>query len=94
MSIHIGARDARNTFSDLIGKVHYSGETVIVERSGKPMVAMIPVDLFEQLVAEREARFQILDQIHQRIPDIAEDEVQQDVMEALTAVRQQNVGAN
>ena len=53
---HIGAREARNDFSDLMGRVHYGGQTVIVERSGKPMVAVIPVDVYQRLIAEREAR--------------------------------------
>ena len=45
----IGAREARNQFSDLVGSVHYSGEPVVVERSGKPMVAIIPFELYEQI---------------------------------------------
>ncbi len=47
----IGAREARNNFADLIGLVHYNGEAVIVERSGKPMVAIISIDQFEQMDA-------------------------------------------
>jgi prevent-host-death family protein len=46
----IGARAARNEFADLIGRVHYSGEPVIVERAGKPMVAVIPIELYEKLI--------------------------------------------
>ncbi|MBV7331618.1 type II toxin-antitoxin system Phd/YefM family antitoxin [Chloroflexi bacterium TSY] len=87
MSIHVGTREVRNKLSDLIGQVHYGGETVIVERSGKPMVAMIPIAMFEQLIAEREERFRILDQIRRRLPDVPEDEVLQDVATALEAVR-------
>lgn len=83
----MGSREARNHFADLLGRVHYKGETVIVERSGKPMVAVIPVDLFERLMAEREARFGIIDSIRERTPDIPEDEVLQDVAKALAAIR-------
>ena len=56
---YIGARKARQQFADLLGSVHYGGRVVIVERSGKPMVAVIPVGMYEQIVAEREARFQV-----------------------------------
>ena len=87
MPTRMGARDARNQFADLLGRVHYKGETVIVERSGKPMVAVIPVEMFERLMAEREARFAIIDSIRERLPDITEDEVFQDVAEALAAIR-------
>ena len=84
---HIGAREARNRFSDLLGNVHYGGQVVIVERSGKPMVAVIPVEMYEQVVAEREARFQVLDRIRSRVPDVSAQEVVQDVVEAIDAVR-------
>ncbi len=63
VQIRIGAREARERFADLLGRVHYGGETVIVERSGRPMVAMIPVEMDERLVAEREARFRVLERI-------------------------------
>jgi prevent-host-death family protein len=84
---HIGAREARNRFSDLLGNVHYGGQVVTVERSGKPMVAVIPVEMYEQVVAEREARFQVLDRIRSRVPDVSAQEVVQDVVEAIDAVR-------
>lgn len=83
----MGAREARAQFADLLGRVHYRGETVIVERSGRPMVAVIPVDLYERLIAEREARFAIIDRIHNRVPDLPEAEVDEDVAEAIAAVR-------
>jgi prevent-host-death family protein len=83
----MGAREARNKFADLVGSVHYGGQIVIVERSGKPMVAVIPVEMYQQLVAEREARFQILDRVRSRLPDVPEEEVERDVTEAIAAVR-------
>ena len=84
---HVGAREARNRFADLLGNVHYGGQVVVVERSGKPMVAVIPVDMYQQVIAEREARFQVLDSIRARLPEIAEEEVERDVTEAIKAVR-------
>lgn len=83
----MGAREARNNFSDLVGSVHYGHETVIVERSGKPMVAVIPVALYEQLMTEREKRFQTLEELLARVPQYPEDEVEADINEAIAAVR-------
>lgn len=87
----MGAREARSNFADLLGRVHYSGEVVIVERAGRPMVAVIPVEMYERLIAEREARFQVLDRVHERLPDLSEEEVAADVAEAIAAVRSGNV---
>ena len=84
---HIGAREARNKFADMLGNVHYGGQVVIIERSGKPMVAVIPVEMYQQVIAERETRFQVLDRIRDRLPDVPADEVAQDVAEAIEAVR-------
>lgn len=87
MTIIIGAREARRRFADLLGRVGYGGEVAIVERSGKPMVALIPVEVYEQLVAEREARFQVLDRIRSNLPEIPEEEIKNDVSQAVDAAR-------
>jgi PHD/YefM family antitoxin component YafN of YafNO toxin-antitoxin module len=71
----------------LLGKVHYGGQTVIIERSGKPVIAMISSETYERLIAEREMRFQVLEHIRSRLPDVPLNEVEQDVAEALAAVR-------
>ena len=87
MVVRMGAREARNNFAHLIGRVHYGGQVVIIERSGKPMVAVIPLEMYERLIAGREARFQVLDRIRRRLPDVPQAEVEQDVAEAIAAVR-------
>ena len=51
------------------------------------LVAVIPVEVYEQVIAEREARFQVLDRIRSRGPDVSAGEVAQDVAEAIEAVR-------
>jgi prevent-host-death family protein len=88
MTIVVGAREARQRFAELLGRVGYGGEIAIVERSGKPMVALIPVELYEQLVAEREARFQVLDRIRSKLPEIPGEEVEKDVSQAIDALRE------
>ena len=87
MAKTIGAREARSNFSQLLGEVHYGRQPVIIERSGRPMVAIIPVDEYQNLIAEREARFQVLEDIRRRLPDISIEEVEQDITEAIAAVR-------
>jgi prevent-host-death family protein len=91
MAIVIGAREARQRFADLLGRVGYGGEVAIVERSGKPLVALIPIEVYELLVAEREARFQVLDHIRSKLPNIPEEEVEKDVQWAIDALRKPGV---
>jgi len=83
----IGAREARSRFSDILGNVHYGRQVVIVERSGKPLVAIIPVEMYERLIAEQEARFQVIDRIRSHLPEVSQEEVQQDVAEAIASIR-------
>ena len=87
MPKHVGAREARNRFSDLIGSVRFGNEEVILERSGKPMAAMIPIGTYERLVAERRARFEVIERIRSRLPDIPPEKIDQDVSNAVSSVR-------
>lgn len=86
-TMRMGAREARSNFAHLLGSVHYGEQTVIVERSGRPMVAIIPVEMYQRLIAEREARFQVLDRIRSAMPEVPQEEIEQDVAEAVAAVR-------
>jgi len=60
---------------------------VLVEKSGIPMVGIISADEFQRVIAEREARFEVIDRIRRRLPSVPEVEVQQDVRDALKQVR-------
>jgi prevent-host-death family protein len=83
----MGARKARNSFADVLGTVHYGDQVIVVERFGRPMVAVIPAEMYERLVAEREARFEVLDRMRDRAPDVAPAEVERDVAAAIAAIR-------
>ena len=87
---HIGDREARIRFSDLMDSVHYRGQAIIVERSGKPMVAVIPIEAYQQLIAERETRMQVLDLVRERLPGLSPEEVGLDLAESVAAVRSGN----
>jgi prevent-host-death family protein len=87
MAKHISAREARNSFADIMGSVRYGGEEVIVERSGRPMAALIPIDTYERLIAERRTRFEVIDQIRSSLPDAPAEEIQKDVDQAIDTVR-------
>lgn len=88
MAKQIGAREARSQFSNLIGSVRFGNEEVILLRSGKPMAAMIPIETYERLVAERRARFEVLDTIRSRLPDIPPEQIDRDIANAISKVRE------
>ena len=90
MVVRMGAREARQKFSELLGRVHYGGETVILESSGKPMAAVVPLHVYQQWLEERDAHFGRIEQMKQGRPRYSEDEVEADIAEALAAVRGEN----
>ena len=41
--LKLEATTARNAFSDLVNKVAYGADRVVIERRGKPVAAVIPI---------------------------------------------------
>lgn len=62
---HISAKDARDHFAETIDRVRINGERVVIQRSGRSMVAIVPLDDLETLqrledAADRDAARQAL----------------------------------
>lgn len=68
-------------------EVRRDGLRILVEKAGVPMVGIISAEEFQRLVAEREARFTVLDRLRRRLPAIQEKRVARDVATALKEVR-------
>jgi prevent-host-death family protein len=92
MVLRMEAGEARQNFSELIGRVHEDGEIVILESSSEPVAVMVPLDMYSRWMERREARFDRLEKIirERRPVDYSEEEVEADIAEALAAVRRQN----
>jgi prevent-host-death family protein len=56
MSATITATEAKNRFGEVIRRVYRDGETLIVERSGLPVVAIVPVQEYRSRMT-RQIRF-------------------------------------
>jgi prevent-host-death family protein len=54
--------DVRNNIADLVNRVHYRGERMIIGRAGKALAALIPMRdlrLLEHLIEEAEDRIDV-----------------------------------
>ena len=87
MDARVSSSEARQRFAELVGQAQYGGQVTVIEKSGKAVVAMIPIDMYERFIADRETRFEILDQIRTKAPKRRPDQVERDVADALAAVR-------
>ena len=83
----VPALEARTQFGQILKEVQGGQVRVLVEKSGVPMVGIISAQEFQRVIAEREARFEVVDRIRRRLPSVPDREVQRDVREALKQVR-------
>ena len=84
----VPALEARTQFGRILKEVQSGQSRILVEKSGVPMVGIISAQEFQQLIAEREVRFEVVDRIRRRLPSVPDREVQRDVRAALKQVRQ------
>ena len=54
MAKHISAGEARARFAEITDRVRYTGEPVIVEKQGRPFVALVSLEDFEAVQRLRE----------------------------------------
>ena len=85
----MSAREARNSFSDLLGLVYYSKETVIVERRGRPFAVVISPEDYERLLQEREKRFAVFDEVRAKNRDVTPEEAEMDAAREIAASRKE-----
>jgi prevent-host-death family protein len=89
----MSAKDARDQFSDVLNRVYYQREPIIVERQGKPMVVVVSLADFERYQQlAKEHFFQAVDQVQARTVGHDPDEVLRDVSEAVDEVRRDTYG--
>ena len=83
----VPALEARTQFGRILKDVQGGRIRVLVEKAGVPMAGIISAQEFQQLITEREARFEVVDRIRRRLPSVPEREMQRDMREALKQVR-------
>ena len=83
----MSAKEARDRFAEVLGQVHYGKETIIVEKQGKPMVAVIDVEWYDRLMKAWDEPFKVLDRIWAKNTGQDFNKVQKDVAEAIAEVR-------
>lgn len=86
----VGASEARQHWSELLNRVFRTKARVLVEKSGIPVAAIIPIGDLESLEwheAKRAEQFKILDEMQAAFADVPEDEIERETAKALAEVR-------
>ncbi len=83
----INAMRARVTSGKFFEEVYYRGDQYVIERVGKPMAVVVPVEQFEQWRKEREEFFSLVDEIRERNREANPEALAGDVAAVVRAVR-------
>jgi prevent-host-death family protein len=83
----MSAKEARERFAELLGQVHYGKDTVIVEKQGKPVAAVIDMERYARLAKAWDEPFVVLDRIRDKNRDKRPDRVEKDVTGAIAEAR-------
>jgi prevent-host-death family protein len=86
--VTISAIQARRSFGRVLDTVGFRGDTVVVEKNGERLAAIVPIELFDKWEEQRRAFFDQMRAISQRV-NMAEDDAMQLANEAVQAVRAQ-----
>lgn len=82
----IAAFDARRQFGHILQEVTGKGDHYVVERHGHAVAAVVPIHLYNQWRDEREAFFDRLEQLAERV-NVEEKEAMKLALEAQKSVR-------
>jgi prevent-host-death family protein len=83
----IGAYEARRKFGQLIEEAFYKHDHFVIERSGRAMAVIVPVDEYEswkRLAKERV--FGMIEEVWEHNKDVPSEELDKDVHEAVKAL--------
>ncbi len=62
----VSAVRARGKLGQMLEEVYYRGDQYVIERAGKAMAAVVPVEQYEQWRRERDAFFELVEELRSR----------------------------
>jgi len=83
----VNAVKARGSLGRILEEVYYRGDQYVIERSGKAMAAVVPVEQYEQWRREREAFFQLADEIRAGNKGARPEKMEEDIAAAKRRAR-------
>jgi prevent-host-death family protein len=87
METTIDVAEASEQFPTIMDRVQYQKDRLVVSSHGKPAVAVVPLEIYENWKQQRQRLFNLIREVQAANPDADPDEVMQNVMEAQQTVR-------
>ncbi len=82
----ISAMKARQNLGQIMNEVSIRSDSYIIERNGKPLVAIVPVLFLEEQELKKKGFLNLLDKA-QSNSNVTEEDIQNDIREAIKEVR-------
>lgn len=79
----ITAMDARKNFGELLNEVKYRHDSVLIKKAGKPIAALIDVDLFEKIRVLKYQFDSLTHELGRTYEGIAIEDAENEVKEAI-----------
>ena len=90
----VDASEARRHFDRLIEKAFYQKDSFVVERSGRPMAAIVPIDTYQRWKRlAKEHAFLWLEEVWTRNQQLPEEVLEEEIDRALQMLRQEQAGS-
>ena len=87
MEKRLSTTKAREKFSDIVEQVQYQGDMYIISRHGKPVAAVVPIEVYKSWKRQRRIFFDSIRRIQEANQDVDPQQVWDDVLRAQQAVR-------
>jgi len=86
----ISAIKVRQNLGQVMNEVAIKEDEYIVERAGKPLVAIIPVEQYQSIKKEREEFFQMVDEIQKKAKKTDRHLIDREIEEAEQSYRKKS----
>lgn len=83
----VTAMTARKNFGELLNEVKYYHDNVLITKAGKPIAALIDIELFEKIRNLRNEFDALTKEIGQAYKNVDSGEVEKEIQEALGKIR-------
>jgi prevent-host-death family protein len=83
----VTAMDARKNFGEILNEVKYRHDTILIKKAGKPIAAIIDLDLFERIKVLKHQFRSLTEELGKTYEGFSVEEAENEIEEAVKNVR-------
>ena len=93
MKRRLSAVDARKRFGEVLEGVYYRGDEVLIERAGKKMAVVIPLERYEAMERSRDRFMELVEQNWEQNKDVPPEDMEAAIERVIRKSRGQQAHA-